>query len=441
MHIAVAVPYLLGRLHSTFELISRLEKEGHTVTCLCSKLISEKIKNQGFSFVEIPEINFYFEDPKREALSTWSAKCKYYFKNLNNHYTYGKRILHLEEYKNIITKLMPDKVLADVELHDLIFAAIAAKIPVVLFHTWFSDKTSINLPSLRSTIIPGVGFRGTKLGIVLNWVKLRGLVYIRLYINKLKFNNYRREVFRKYAIENGFPRSNMRVSTLPPLYSFTKLPILTMAMQEMEFPHTPAKNLTYVGPMVYEKRVDVKIENTLNYKISAILEEKKCLNKKLIYCSVSSFVKGDMTFLKNVISAVKNEKDWFLVMSLGAKLKQDELEPVPSNVFLFSWLPQLKVLAHADCSINHAGINSINECIHFAVPMLAYSGKYFDQNGNAARVAYHGLGIRGDKDIDDSKTINKNIYRILNEPSFKSKMIEMNTVYKSYQDRELTPLL
>ena len=105
MHIAVAVPYLLGRLHSTFELISRLEKEGHSVTCLCSKLISEKIENQGFSFVEIPEINFYYQDSQREELTTWFLKCKYYFKNLNRHYAYGKRILNLDEYKSIIIKL------------------------------------------------------------------------------------------------------------------------------------------------------------------------------------------------------------------------------------------------------------------------------------------------------------------------------------------------
>ena len=441
MHIAVAVPYLLGRLHSTFELVRRLEKEGHTVTCLCSAKIAIEIKMQGFTFVEIPEINFQFADPHREIHSSWLAKFNYYIKNLSKHYAYGKQLLHLDEYKSIIIKLNPDRVVADVELHDLIFTAIAAKFPVVLFHTWYSNKISLNLPSSRSSIIPGIGISGSKLGIGLNRIKMRLMVYGRLYINKLTFNNSRREVFRKYAKEIGFSRSNLMVNTLPPLYSFTKLPILTMAMFEMEFPHTPAKNLKYVGPMVYENRADSKIDDVTKDRIEEVFSLKERENKQLIYCSVSSFVKGDITFLKKVINAVKIEKNWLLVMTLGGNIKAELLEPIPSNVFLFNWVPQLKILANADCSINHAGNNTINECLHFTVPMLVYSGKYFDQNGSAARVAYHGMGIRGDKDIADSKSININISRVLNEPSFKSKMIEMNFIYQKYRQKELTPLL
>lgn len=441
MHIAVAVSSLIGRLHSTLELVSRLEKEGHTITFLCSSKTVTKIKSHGFSFIEIPEFNFQFADPKREILSTWASKFKYYFKNLSKHYAYGKRILHLEEYKSIITKLGPDRVIADVELHDIIFAAISAKIPVVLFYTWYSNKISINLPSRRSSIIPGIGFSGSMIGIALNRLKMRFMVYGRLYINKLTFNNYRREVFRKYAKEIGFPRNNLMVNTLPPLYSFTKLPILTMAMFEMEFPHKPAKNLKYVGPMVYEGRADFKKKDGTSERIKEVFALKEKESKKLIYCSVSSFVQGDYTFLKKVMNAVANEKNWILVMTLGGNMTVNLLEPVPSNVFLFSWIPQLKILANADCCINHAGNNTINECLHFKVPMLVYSGKKFDQNGSAARVSYHGMGIRGDKDVDDSKTINKNIFRILNEPSFKSKMIEMNTVYNEYREQELTPFL
>lgn len=441
MHLAVAVPNITGRLHSAFELISRLEKEGHRVTCLCSEKNAQRIKKQGFSFVEIPEINFRFVDPQREKLSSWTSKFKYHLKNLSNHYPHGKRILHLEEYKNIIIKLGPDRVIADVELHDLIFAAIAAKIKVILFHTWFSNKISSNLPSIRSTIIPGVGFSGSKLGIILNRIKMRLLVYGRLFINKLTFNNYRREVFRKYAKEIGFPRSDMMVNTLPPLYSFNKLPILTLVLLEMEFPHTPAKNLKYVGPMVCENREDDKIDSVTSTRIEAVFSLKQRENKKLIYCSVSSFVKGDSTFLKNVISAVENEKDWLLIMTLGGNISEDIFQPCPSNVFLFNWVPQLKILANADCSINHAGVNSTNECLHFSVPILAYSGKYFDQNGNAARVEYHGIGLRGDKDKDDSKTINKKIFRVLNDSSFKSNIIEMNSKYEEYRHKNLTPLL
>ncbi|MEP3209527.1 MAG: glycosyltransferase [Maribacter sp.] len=441
MHIAVAAPNLTGRLHSTFELVSRLESEGHTLTYLCDAEIAKKIKKQGFSYVEIPAINFNFIDVNQPKSHSWFHKFQFHFSNLGKHYRRGKRILHLDEYKQIIDKLNPDMVLVDVELHDLIFTALASKLPVVLFHTWFSDKIDINLPPIRTAIIPGKGFSGSKLGISLAWIKMRLMVYGRLYINKLRFNNYRRGVFRNYAMEIGFSRSKMMLNTLPPLYSFKDLPILTMAMKEMEFPHTPEKNLRYIGPLVFENRVGVHSDEETERRLAEVLSIKKRLNKKLIYCSVSSFVKGDVSFLKRVIEAASGQNDWLLIMTLGGNIEPALLGEIPKNVFLFSWVPQLKVLENADCSINHAGINSINECLHFSVPILAYSGKYFDQNGNAARVAYHGIGIRGDKDVDNSTTIKHNISRILEEPTFRNKMIEMHGNYEDYRQRKLTPFL
>lgn len=441
MYIAVAAPNLTGRLHSTFELVSRLEREGHTVTYLCDAEIAKKIKKQGFSYIEIPAINFNFSDAKQPRRYAWFQKFQFHFRNLGKHYLRGKRILHLDEYKKIIEEVKPDRVLVDVELHDLIFTALASKIPVVLFHTWFSDKIDSNLPPIRTTIIPGKGFSGSKMGITLAWIKMRLMVYGRLYINKLKFNNYRRAVFRKYAKEIGFSRSKMMLNTLPPLYSFKDLPILTMAMKAMEFPHSPAKNLRYIGPLVFENRLGVRNDEETEKRLSEVLALKKSLKKKLIYCSVSSFVKGDVSFLKKVVAAVSSHNDWLLILTLGGNIEPALLGEIPKNVFLFSWVPQLKVLENADCSINHAGINSINECLHFSVPILAYSGKYFDQNGNAARIAYHGMGIRGDKDVDTSTTIKHNISRILNEPSFRNKMNEMHAIYEDYRQRKLTPFL
>lgn len=441
MHIAIAAPSLTGRLHSTFELASRLEKEGHEVIYLCSADIAKKIKRQGFKHVEIPKINFQFTDSEQAMSPSWLEKFKFHYKNLGKHYTRGKRILHLDGYKKIITELNPDKVLCDVELHDIIFSALVAKIPVILFHTWFSDKIDLNLPSIRTSIVPKEGFGGSKFGIAISWLKMRLMVYGRLYINKLTFNNYRREVFRKYAKEMGFPRSKMMLNTLPPLYSFKDLPILTMAMNEMEFPHNLAKNLRYIGPMVFENRVGSNADESTENRLAEVFSLKKELGKKLIYCSVSSFVKGDVSFLKKVVEALTGQEDWLMVMTLGGNIEPDLLGEVPKNVFLFNWVPQLKVLENADCSINHAGINSINECLHFSVPMLAYSGKYFDQNGNAARIEYHGMGIRGDKDVDTRETIKNNISRILTEPSFQDKMLAMNSTYQEYRQKELTPFL
>ena len=441
MHIAVAAPSLTGRLNSTFELVSRLEKEGHEVTYLCSADIAPKIQKQGFKYVEIPTINFNFKDPNQKELPSWFSRFKFHFKNLNKHYTRGKQILHLDEYKRIIAELNPDKAIVDVELHDLIFTSIAAKVPVALFHTWFSDTISVNSPSIRTNIIPGQKFSGSKMGILCSWIAMRIKINGRVVLNKLTFNNYRRSVFKKYASEIGFDTSALLVNTLPPLFSFTKLPILTMVMSELEFPHKLGKNIKYLGPMVYGQRVDKTTESDDEKRLNQILKLKNSKHKKLIYCSVGSLAKGNLSFLKRVIEAVSDNNDWVLVMSIGPKMDLENFTDLPSSAHIFKWVPQLKVIEESDCAITHCGINSINECIHFKVPMLLYSGGYTDEDGNAARMAYHGLGIRGNKDLDDSTTIEMNISRILNESSFKDNIANMNDIYKEYCERAITPFL
>ncbi len=437
MHIAVVAPSLLGRLHATFELVSRLENEGHQVTYLCDAATAKSINSQGFNHIKIPAINFNFTDPDQK-LNSWWQKLKFHLKNFGEHYRRGKSLLDLEEYQRIISKLKPDKVLVDVEIHDLIFASLAVKIPVTLYHTWYSDTRSVCLPPIRSSIIPGNGFSGSKAGIILAWIKISAMTYGRLLINRVTFSNYRREVISRYAKEIGFDRKDMRLSTLPPLFSFKKMPILTFAMTEMEFPHKAATNLRYVGPMVFTKRVDTKCSDVDKQRLSKIFKVKAEANKKLIYCSGSSYVKNDPLFLKKVIQAVKGQNEWIAILATGDHMKIASLGELPDNVYVFSWVEQLKVLEKADCCITHAGKNSMNECIHFSVPMLAYSGKNFDQNGNAARIAYHGIGIRGDKDIEDSATIRQNIKKVLTDPSYASKMATKYEVYQTYRQQFLT---
>lgn len=441
-HIAVVVSGLLGRMNSGFELISRLQNEGYRVTCLCQPYTTEIVAKQGFDYLEIPEINFKYTDPNENQTGlSWLQKYKHHSKNRSDQYARGKKLLKLGAYENIWQELKPDHALIDVELHDLIFTAFAKKIPITLFHTWFSDVPVSQLPPIRTAITPGKGFNGSTVGIALARAIDRTKIQVRLYINKLTFQDYRRATIEQYAREIGFPIPDLSPSTLPPLYRFTKLPILLLALQELDFPHEPDKNLTYAGPMVYENRHDLDSASPDAKRLKAIYEYRKTSGKKLIYCSVGSLAKGDISFLKKVIAIVGQEKNWLLILSLGRNLSSDTFPDVPDNVYLFQWVPQLKVLAHADCCINHAGINSINECLHYAVPMVIYSLKYTDENGNAARMAYHGLAVVGDKDEDGTVDIQNNIRTVLTDVKYTNTISEFNRVYKAYAKRKLAPLI
>lgn len=441
-HIALIITGLTGKLNASFEMVSRLHVEGHQVTYLSPIDVRKRVEEQGFDYVQLPEINFNFSDPLYGSVRSlgWVKRFLFHFRNLSKHYSEGKKILKLNEYKRILGDLHPDKVVVDMELHELILTALDLKIPVTLFSSWFSNRAQPSLPPLRTPIIPGIGFSGSKMGILNAWAKVKLRTCARLLVNMITFRNYRRTALKKYAKEIGFSTKNLANSNFPPLFTYTNLPILTITMPELEFPHKPHTNLTYVGAMVYDRRDEVAAHSAVMEELSKIFINAKS-GKKLIYCSMGSFKEGDVTFLRKLIKAVEKQLEWILLISLGSLIESKDLEPLPENVFLFDWLPQLKVLEQADCSINHGGTHTIYECIHFSVPMLIYSGKRFDQNGTAARIAYHGLGIMADKDVDNSAKIEENISEILTDPLYGLKVAAIHAKYEAYKKLKISSFL
>jgi UDP:flavonoid glycosyltransferase YjiC (YdhE family) len=441
-HIALIITGLRGKLNASLEIANRLMNEGHDVTYISHQDVSTEIEELGLPFIKAPEINFEFksQDSRKEGTS-FIKRFTHHFKNWGLHYTRGKEVLNLEEYENILLEVSPDRVLVDMELHEFIFTTISLEIPITLFTTWFSNKISLQLPPIRTAILPGNGLQGSKFGILLAWTYLRSRFWLRLFIDYLTFKHYRRLVLLRFAKEIGFDTETLIPNNFPPLFSYRELPIVTMAMKELDFPHEYPENLTYAGPMIFVDR-EKEQKNKNNYdEIKKIISDKTDRNLKLIYCSAGTFITADVAFLKKVIRAVQQQPDWVLILSLGNKAAVSELNHLPDNVHAFSYVPQLEVLKNADCSINHGGINSINECIHFKVPMLVYSGNRYDQNGCAARVTYHKLGMMGNKNLDTPEEIHNNIKKVLNAREFKDNIEKFNDYYKIYRSTDISPLI
>ena len=158
--------------------------------------------------------------------------------------------------------------------------------------------------------------------------------------------------------------------------------------------------------------------------------------RPLIYCSLGSYWSADSAFLRRVLAVFQHRTDWDLVLGLGGKLDVEQLAPVPANALLLRWAPQLEVLKLADCAITHGGIATINECIAHGVPMVVYSTRHVDQDGCAVRVAYHGLGVRADKDHDGPGEIERNVERVLDDPLMRSQVAKMRQIFLDYQARD-----
>ena len=427
---------LTGVLHASLEVVARLEAAGHHVTYACPQNVEAKVSAHGFSYVQLPPVNFDPAPAVAPIAGTLSSLRRYWrkIKTVRQRREAGINALELEPFNALLSQLSPDLILLDMELHDHIITAVARRFQVVLLSQWFSIWDQPGLPPISHNTIPGQGWRGLPITIKGKWMWSKMQTWRDIQQAKiLSFYTDRRSILRLYARKVGFPLELFESYFWPPPFTYKHLPVLSMTSQALEFPHDPRSSLYYVGPMVLENRKDPRIDTLTLDRLQAIFEEKQTTSRPLIYCSLSTMTESDQAFIQRLLDALAGRPQWMMILSLGGSELDHSSLSFPSNVYPFNWLPQLRVLQQADCSINHGGIHTINECIHFRVPMLVYSGKKFDQNGCAARIAFHRVGIVGDKDQDDVHQIQDRIEKILGNPIFQSKIDDIHFHYKKHK--------
>jgi MGT family glycosyltransferase len=95
---------------------------------------------------------------------------------------------------------------------------------------------------------------------------------------------------------------------------------------------------------------------------------------------------GVLDWYRELIKAFADDPDYELILAGG------DLGPLPANVRSYERIPQLFALKHSHVFINHGGMNSLNEGLHFGVPMIAIPHSK-DQFVNAERLAETGKGL------------------------------------------------
>ncbi|MEM7342909.1 MAG: nucleotide disphospho-sugar-binding domain-containing protein [Chloroflexota bacterium] len=215
-----------------------------------------------------------------------------------------------------------------------------------------------------------------------------------------------------------------------------RLRTLIAAAQEFDFPHDSKYRKDYIGPLIMLDRKEVVDEPDYQQALQSIAAKKRSdVQRSLIFCSMGT-MDSSYDYFRRVIDAVADQPNWDLILAVGNKLPLDRFDPLPDNAYLFQKVPQLDALKQADLCLNHGGISTINECILLGVPMLVYSDGFFDRNGNAARVAYHDLGLRGDFYKDTADQIARNIEQLLTDHQYKANVKQMQQIYLSYHNSD-----
>ncbi len=430
-HIVCITGGLTGIFNASIALVKQLEQAGHRVTYASPKDWSDLTTQYNIPFVQLEPWVFDWKEP---PLSRWQK-----FRQLGERRHQAIKALGVENFAETMKELNPDILLIDMEMHPHIMTAVVNDLPVALLCQFLSILKRANLPPIHTDIIPGEGWRGQWFGIEWTWFRY----------GWTKWREYQRErwqrmgldrisVLRCYAKKIGYPfreKFEFKQSLIP--YPHNDLPILCFNGLELDFPHVRHPSMHYIGPMVDENRHESKVEPSTYKTLEQIFQKCRLTGSSLIYCGCSSFIRANKRFLQQIVDAVSSCPQWNLVLGLGSQLDLNELGSFPSNVYAFSWAPQVQILKHADCAIINAGINTINECIYFSVPMLVYSLQVYDQNGDSARIAYHQLGIVGDIQQDNPAQIRNHIQTLLTDQSYQTQLNSMRDYFHRYADENV----
>jgi UDP:flavonoid glycosyltransferase YjiC (YdhE family) len=375
-----------------------------------------KIRNEGFNYHVISP---FLQIPGTEKIGT-HGPMKTLMDNLgqsrlNKIKTGFDKFTY--DYDCMIKSIQPDIIFLDDHYAHKAFYYSKYRIPLITIQTMLPPLKSKSVPPFQSTYIPKDSMLSKKFT---EWLWKKHIVtqfFKKLKNNILTLGQTDLNVFRSLCPDSELTIQRERCFGV----GIRELPMISTSPKAFDFPRsTMNTEVYYFGK--HENSSFEKIEDRRLLDLLKKVQEQKNLgqDKMLIYCSLGTLTqireKICRKFFRKIILTAKNHPAIEFILSTGQHFDINDLSDTPENLRIFSLVPQKQLLEHVDIMITHGGLNSIRECIDAEVPMIVYPmNKKADQPGNAARVAFHNLGVTGNIRTASSRSISKKIRSVLEE--------------------------
>ena len=99
---------------------------------------------------------------------------------------------------------------------------------------------------------------------------------------------------------------------------------------------------------------------------------------------------------------------------------------LPGSPLVVPYAPQLEVLAKADLTLSHAGLNTVLDSLSCGVPIIAVPITY-EQPAIASRIRWAGVGEVLTRDRMTPAGLRNLIARVLNTPSYKQRALALQS--------------
>jgi UDP:flavonoid glycosyltransferase YjiC (YdhE family) len=135
-------------------------------------------------------------------------------------------------------------------------------------------------------------------------------------------------------------------------------------------------------------------------------------DRPLVVVGLSTTQQAHDLLLERIVAALGTLPVRALVTTGGATIRSTP----PANVHIARFVPHAQVLPRASAVVTHAGLGTVHAALAHGLPLVCLPiGR--DQPDNAARVKWHGAGLRLSPKSSPA-VIRAAIERVLGEPAF-----------------------
>ncbi|SFK58371.1 nucleotide disphospho-sugar-binding domain-containing protein [Methylocapsa palsarum] len=330
------------------------------------------------------------------------------------------------EFQEIMARLKPDLLLINMSDFEAIIPSLLAyesDVTTVYLYDNYSRSENAVVPPVTTSIIPESGWR-VRLQAQLAWKILKARRRVAGYFLGWAGLSYETDLLRTsrlIASRCGYPEDC--IESTDALSLKARFPEIVLCPRELDFPHPDQPGRRYLDSGIDLHRPEADFP-----------WDRLQQGRRIIYCALGTLIWREPAAYKRFfqvvidVAATRASSQW--VIALCDSVDPEDFKNVPPNVILVKRAPQLAMLKKCAVAIVHGGANTIKECAYFGVPMIVFP-LGFDHPGNAARVVYHGLGLRADFAAVSERELNALIDRIDRDPLIQTQALAMGETLRN----------
>ncbi len=381
--VAILATGIFSPLSSAVELATRARAAGYEVAFFAPASSAKLLDFSGFVHHKIPRPKVHtfaplLPPPEGKILNAQQRQDRL---------DAAVSALKADSLEDLISRIKPDIVMVDCEMHAHIIIALSLGLPVVQYTSMYLSPPGLQAPPLHKRAYPGHGLRGSKLAVLATWLfyLLRKSIKIRQNARKDQGADHP-TALTELARRRGIPLKKLRRLACWQMPWTYKIPTALLLPKSLDLPTRPYDNMTYLGPMALQSRPEIEEKSD---KIRDFCTETD--GTKRIFIGFGSMMAPDSKLLARLWKIAARRPEWRFLCAAGDHWDSDTLQNLPQNVTVVRWVPQQLVLEHTDLAILHGGTGSLVEAAMAATPVLIFP-HVNDQKGSAARALFHGIG-------------------------------------------------